>query len=79
MVGRLFANHFKLMGELEQPIEQVIQNHVGYAFLVGVPYSDLTTLGIILAATGEISRFLNYRRYVAYTGYFAALEKSQTI
>ena len=28
---------------------------------------------------GETTRFRNYRQYVAYTGYFAGLEKSQTI
>lgn len=71
--------NFRLLGELEQRIGQVLPNHPGYAFLVGVPYSGPTTLGTILAATGEVNRFSNYRRYVAYTGYFAGLEKSQTI
>ncbi len=71
--------NFQLLGELEQRIEKVIQGHAGYAFLVGIPYSGPATLGIILAATGEVSRFSNYRRYIAYTGYFAGLEKSQTI
>jgi hypothetical protein len=32
-----------------------------------------------VALTGDIQRFHNYRQYVAYTGYFAGLEKSQTI
>jgi hypothetical protein len=33
-----------------------------------------------LAASGDVgSRFSNYRKYVAYTGYFAGLQKSQTI
>jgi len=72
-------SNFQLLGELEQRIEQVIQNHPGYAYVVGVPYSGPTTLGTILAASGEIRRFPNYRHYVAYTGYFAGLEKSQTI
>jgi hypothetical protein len=42
-------------------------------------YSGPTTLGVILAVTGNIRRFSNYRKYVAYTGYYAGLEKSQTI
>lgn len=71
--------NFQLLSQLEKRIEQATQNQAGYSLLVGVPYSGPTTLGIILAATGQISRFPNYRRYVAYTGYFAGLEKSQTI
>jgi hypothetical protein len=43
------------------------------------PYSGPNTLGLILAATGDCARFKNYRQYVAHTGYFAGLEKSQTI
>jgi len=34
---------------------------------------------MILAVTGDVGCFSNYRKYVAYTGYFARLEKSQTI
>jgi hypothetical protein len=34
---------------------------------------------VILAAIGDVARFSNYRKYVAYTGYFLGLEKSQTI
>ena len=37
------------------------------------------TLGMILAVTGDVDRFPNYRKYVAYSGYFAGLQKSQTI
>jgi len=44
-----------------------------------VPCAGPTTLGVILAVTGDVSRFRNYRRPVAYTGYYAGLEKSQTI
>jgi hypothetical protein len=36
-------------------------------------------LGVILAVTGDVNRFRNYHRYVAYTGYYAGLERSQTI
>jgi hypothetical protein len=47
--------------------------------IANVPYSGPTTLGVILAVTGDVSRFSNYRKYVAYTGYYAGLQKSQTI
>jgi transposase len=35
--------------------------------------------GVILAMTGDVERFSSYRKYVAYSGYFPGLEKSQTI
>ncbi len=50
-----------------------------YALLVPMPYAGPATLGVIIAATGNVYRFSNYRQYVAYTGYFAGLENSQTI
>jgi transposase len=71
--------NFQLLNELDKRVESVIEQHPGYAYLVGIPYSGPATLGIILATAGNVERFQNYRRYVAYTGYFAGLETSQTI
>jgi hypothetical protein len=36
-------------------------------------------LGVILAVTGDVNRFRNYRRYVVYTGYYAGLERSRRL
>jgi hypothetical protein len=71
--------NFQLLHELEKRVKNETEKHPGYAYLVGIPYSGPSTLGIILATTGNVERFRNYRRYVAYTGYFAGLETSQTI
>jgi len=48
-------------------------------WIASVPYTGPATLGVILAVTGDVNRFRNYRRYVVYTGYYAGLERSQTI
>ena len=69
----------ELLAQLDKQIEHSCVCHPDYHLLVGIPYAGPNTLGTILAATGECSRFKNYRQYVAYTGYFAGLEKSQTI
>jgi len=45
----------------------------------GEAFSGPATLRVNLAVTGDVSRFSNYRKYVAYTGYCAGLQKSQTI
>jgi transposase len=74
----LLAN-LQLQAQLDKQIEHLCNSQANYALLVGIPYSGPNTLGTILAATGECTRFKNYRQYVAYTGYFAGLEKSQTI
>lgn len=64
---------------LDKYIEQVVTARPDYPLLAKIPYSGPAALGTILAATGRIDRFQNYRQYVAYSGYFAGLEKSQTI
>ena len=60
-------------------VETVVAEQEGYELLRQVPYAGPATLGIILAVTGDVASFRDYRQYVAYTGYFAGLEKSQTI
>ena len=65
--------------QLEKRIEQMVRRRADYGLVEPVPYAGPGTLGLILAATGDVNRFSNYRRYVAYTGYFAGLEVSQTI
>jgi hypothetical protein len=74
----LLAN-FRHQAALDRRIKKVVEQRDGYDLIVNVPYSGPATLGVILAVTGDVSRFSNYRKYVAYTGYFAGLEKSQTI
>ncbi len=66
-------------GELDKHIEQLVTARTDYRLLAAIPYSGPGTLGTILAVTGSIARFRNYRQYVAYSGYFAGLEQSQTI
>jgi len=72
-------NNYQAQKALEKQIEALLVKRPDYALVSNVPFAGPITLGTILAASGEISRFSNYRRYVAYTGYFAGLEKSQTI
>ncbi|MFQ5944429.1 MAG: transposase, partial [Anaerolineales bacterium] len=74
----LLAN-FKADAALDKQIEMLVTQRKEYPWIASVPYAGPATLGLILAATGDINRFRNYRQYVAYTGYFAGLEKSQTI
>jgi len=64
---------------LDKRIKELLEQREDYELIVNVPYSGPATLGVILAVTGDVGRFSNYRQYVAYTGYFAGLEKSQTI
>ena len=71
--------NFQAQNDIYKQIKRRLILHPGYDLLKPIPYTGLTTLGTILGATGEISRFRNYRRYIAYTGYFAGLETSQTI
>jgi len=71
--------NFKYQAALERRVEELVTRREGYALVAAVPYSGPATLGVILAVTGDVGRFRNYRKYVAYTGYFAGLETSQTI
>jgi hypothetical protein len=64
---------------LDRQIIDLVERRDDYQLLVNVPRGGPATLGAILAVTGDIARFPNYRKYVAYTGYFPGLEKSQTI
>ena len=64
---------------LDHQIKELVEQRDDYHLVVKVPRSGPATLGAILAVTGDVTRFPNYRTYVAYTGYFPGLEKSQTI
>lgn len=72
-------SNFRYQAVLDKRIKQMVKQQPGYDLVVNVPYSGPATLGVILAVTGDVNRFSNYRKYVAYTGYFAGLRKSQTI
>lgn len=76
---QFLLTNFKAQAELDHQIEAELDQRADYPLIQHVPYAGPPTLGVILAATGDVKRFRNYRRYVAYTGYFAGLEKSQTI
>ena len=78
LTGFLLTN-FRYQASLDKQVQELVKQREGYELIVNVPYSGPNTLGVILAVTGDVSRFSNYRKYVAYTGYFAGLEKSQTI
>jgi hypothetical protein len=71
--------NFLHQSALDRRVKRLVEQRDDYELIVKVPYSGPDTLGMILAVTGDIHRFPNYRKYVAYTGYFAGLEKSQTI
>lgn len=73
------VSHFKAHAALERRIVQLLDDRDDYRLLSSLPYAGPATLGVILATTRNVNRFRNYRQYVAYTGYFAGLEKSQTI
>jgi transposase len=75
----LLLTNFKHQGTLDKRIKSLVEQRDEYPLIVNVPYSGPATLGIILAVSGNVTRFSTYRKYVAYTGYFAGLEKSQTI
>ena len=78
LTGFLLTN-FQYRAALDTRIEKLLKGRDDYQLIVKVPYSGPNTLGTILAATGAARNFSNYRKYVAYTGYFAGLEKSQKI
>ena len=71
--------NFQYQAALDKRIKELVEQRDDYELIVKVPYSGPATLGAILAVTGDVGRFSNYRKYVAYSGYFAGLEKSQTI
>ena len=71
--------NFRHQKALDRQIEELIEERDDYQLIVNVPYAGPPTLGVILAVTDDVGRFSNYRKYVAYTGYFPGLEKSQTI
>jgi hypothetical protein len=71
--------NFQHQAQLDKRIKGLLVQREDYELIVKVPYSGPNSLGTILAASGDIGRFSNYRKYVAYTGYFAGLRKSQTI
>jgi len=64
---------------LDRRIKKLVVQREGYELIAPMPYAGPPTLGVILAVTRDANRFSNYRKYVAYTGYFAGLKKSQTI
>ncbi len=72
-------SNFQYQAQLEKRVKELVVQRADYPYLAPMPYTGPATLGTILAVTGDIQRFHNYRQYVAYTGYFAGLEKSQTI
>jgi transposase len=71
--------NFEARLALDRRIRQQVKAREAYQWIKDIPYAGPATLAVILAVTGDINRFPNYRRYVAYTGYFAGLETSQTI
>ena len=71
--------NFRYQAALNKRVTELVKQWDGYELIVNVPYSGPAALGVILAVTGDVNRFANYRKYVAYTGYFAGLQKSQTI
>jgi transposase len=76
---QFLLTNFEYQTALNKRIEALVEKREGYELITPMPYSGPATLGMILAVTGNIHRFSNYRKYVAYTGYYAGLEKSQTI
>ena len=72
-------HNFAAAKALRKRVVAVVTQREDYAWLATVPAATPATLGVILAATGAIERFANYRQYVAYTGYFPRVEQSQSI
>lgn len=72
-------SNFRYQASLDKRIKEVVEQQNGYELIANVPYCGPASLGVILAVTGDVNRFSNYRKYVAYTGYYAGLQKSQTI
>jgi hypothetical protein len=73
-------DNFRYQTALDKRVERLVEEREDYPLIADVPYSGPNTLGVIMAASGDVgSRFSSYRKYVSYTGYFAGLRKSQTI
>ncbi|MBS3753613.1 MAG: transposase [Anaerolineales bacterium] len=72
-------NNFQAKATLDRYINERVVARPEYRLLSALPYTTPISLGMIIAATGDVDRFSNYRKYVAYTGYFAGLDTSQTI
>jgi transposase len=72
-------SNFLYQAALDRQLKKLVEQRREYKWIVTVPYSGPATLGVIMAVTGDVKRFSNSRKYVAYTGYFAGLKKSQTI
>jgi hypothetical protein len=71
--------NFRHQATLEDRITRLVEQRQDYQLIAQVPYASPATLGIILAVSGDVRRFSNYRKYVAFSGYYAGLEQSQTI
>jgi hypothetical protein len=71
--------NFHHQATLEHRVTKLVEQRRDYQLIAKVPYASPATLGVILAVSGDVRRFSNYRKYVAFTGYFAGLEQSQTI
>jgi len=74
----LLAN-FHHQATLERRVTKLVEQRRDYQLIAKVPYASPATLGVILTVSGDVHRFSNYRKYVAFSGYFAGLEQSQTI
>ena len=72
-------HNFAAVKALRKRVVTVVTQREDYAWLAAVPATTPASLGVILAVTGAIERFANYRQYVAYTGYFPRVEQSQSI
>ncbi len=75
----LLQHCFVAQASLDKRLAELVVHRDDYRLLASLPYGGIAALGVILAVTRDVVRFSNYRQYVAYTGYFAGLEKSQTI
>jgi transposase len=71
--------NFELHAALKAEVTQRVKRRPDYHLLSELPYAGAITLATILAVTGDIRRFQNYRQYVAFTGYFPDVRTSQTI
>lgn len=64
---------------MDRQLSAMIRQRREYQWIPDVPSATETTFGTIIAATSNIHRFRNLKRYVAHTGYFPGLQTSQTI
>jgi transposase len=71
--------NLELHAALKAEITRRAERRPDYHLLSELPYAGVISLATILALTGDIRRFRNYRQYVAFTGYFPEVRTSQTI